>query len=530
MCEIVGVKLIMVKLPTTAMQEMQQQTYFRPEWTCGRYNSMSETAIMYNLIAGESFFFESHSAVVIGEILEVPRNGQININIISEHTGIATESIVQFAEMLVDNGLLCNQIFSKEEIRKLRIKQGLNIKESSPQMQLLNNGPIDMSSAEEDYQNTLNINNRIPTAMLELTYNCSERCIHCYNAGATRNDCEVSGRNRNEMSLEDYRTLIDELYELGTYKVVLTGGDPFSKPIVWEIIDYLYQKNIAFDIFTNGQSITDKIERLVDYYPRLIGLSVYSGISEVHDKITRVKGSFEKTISVATQLSDYGIPIVFKCVVFKINANSYHTVKPLAKQLGAILQIEINLSNGIDGDTSIVNHLRLPTEILEIILQDPQVPMYVDAEHPRNGGGPKPMDAYPCRAGIESFNITPDGMVVPCCAFHMPFGNVRHQSLKDILNEEGVRTWRNVRIRDMEECGRHPECDYCYLCAGNNYLEHGTPLKASQVSCFMAKVRYGLVQKLLSGNNPLNGKSVEECLNELTIDDVQTFGKEISKH
>ena len=119
-----------------------------------------------------------------------------------------------------------------------------------------------MSCAEEDYQNSLNSDKCIPTAMLELTYNCSERCIHCYNAGATRNDCEISGRNRDEMLIDDYKRLIDELYELGTYKVVLTGGDPFSKPIVWDIIEYLYQKDIAFDIFTNGQSITDKIERL----------------------------------------------------------------------------------------------------------------------------------------------------------------------------------------------------------------------------------------------------------------------------
>lgn len=115
--------------------------------------------------------------------------------------------------------------------------------------------------------------------MLELTYNCSEKCIHCYNAGATRNDCEVSKRNRDELNFEDYKRIIDELYELGTYKVCLTGVDPFSKPIVWDIIDYLYRKNIAFDIFTNGQSITDKVDKLIGYYPRFIGLSIYSGES-----------------------------------------------------------------------------------------------------------------------------------------------------------------------------------------------------------------------------------------------------------
>lgn len=509
---------------------MQQRNYFRPEWTCGRYNDKAETALMYNLMEGESYFFESHSARVIGDLLSVSRNGSIDIGTMSERTGIAMESLGQFMELLADKGLVCDRLPSKEEIRSLRIRQGYLIKGTQPPTILQSIGPIEVSSAEEDYQSSLDMEHCIPTVMIELTYNCSERCIHCYNAGATRNDCEVSGRNRDEIAIEDYRRLIDELYDMGTYKVVLTGGDPFSKPIAWEIIEYLYQKGIAFDIYTNGQSITDKVEKLADLYPRLIGLSIYSGISDVHDKITRVKGSFDRTISVASRLADLGVPMAFKCVVFKTNVKSYHTVKPLAKQYGAVMQIEINLSNGIDGDTSVVNHLRLPKEALEVVMRDPQVPMYVGGDRPDYGDVIKPKEAYPCRAGIENFNVTPDGMVVPCCSFHLPLGNIREQSLKEILSGEAVRKWRTVRVGDMEECGEHPYCGFCYLCAGNNYLEHGTPLKASQVSCYMAKVRYGLAEKLKSGEDLLHGHSVEEKLQSMEIEEVKPFGKEISKH
>jgi hypothetical protein len=52
--------------------------YFRPIWTCGRYNENAQAAILYNLIAGMSYFFESYSAMVIGEILSAPRNGEMN--------------------------------------------------------------------------------------------------------------------------------------------------------------------------------------------------------------------------------------------------------------------------------------------------------------------------------------------------------------------------------------------------------------------------------------------------------------------
>ena len=52
--------------------------YFRPIWTCGRYNENAQAAILYNLIAGMSYFFECYSAMVIGEILSAPRNGEMN--------------------------------------------------------------------------------------------------------------------------------------------------------------------------------------------------------------------------------------------------------------------------------------------------------------------------------------------------------------------------------------------------------------------------------------------------------------------
>lgn len=508
---------------------MKTTVIYRPEWTCGRYNAKADTAIMYNLIAGQSYFFESYSAQVIREILSLPRNGSVELQTIAEHTGISIESICGFTEPLSEAGLICLKPYSRDEILAVRYAQAKNIITNNPQYDIQTNGQINISTAEQAYADSLNSNDGIASVMLELTYNCSEKCIHCYNAGATRNDCETGKRHRDEMGIEDYKRIIDELYNLGVYKVCLTGGDPFSKPIVWDIIDYLYKKDIAFDIFTNGQSITDKIDRLTDYYPRFIGLSVYSAIPEIHDKITRIKGSFHKTIAVAEQLSKYGIPMAFKCVVFKTNVKSYHTVKPLAKRYGAVLQIETNLCNGMDGDTSITNHLRLPKNVLEILLRDPDIPMYVGSERPLCGGEAKPSDACPCGAGTDNLNITPDGIVTPCCTFPFPLGNVKTQSLQDILQGEAIRQWRNTRVGDIEECGQHEKCNFCYLCAGNNYLEHGTWTKPSAVSCYMAEVRYDLSQKLKRGEDVLMGQTVTERLSRIDIEDVSSFTKEI-KH
>ena len=65
-----------------------------PIWTCGRYNAKKHVALMYNLLAGYSYFFESYSADVIGQVLAVPRSGLVEVEKIASATGIAEESVI----------------------------------------------------------------------------------------------------------------------------------------------------------------------------------------------------------------------------------------------------------------------------------------------------------------------------------------------------------------------------------------------------------------------------------------------------
>ena len=510
---------------------MTQKLIYRPEWTCGRFNQEAETAIMYNLISGVSSFFESYSAIVIGKILSIPKNGYIRVETIAAHTGIAVESILEFVHVLKDNGLVTDRVLSRDEITEIRRKQGQFYREHPINRDPNDdNGQIDMSTAEQKYAMSLDINKCIPTVMIELTYNCSERCIHCYNSGASRNDSEVSHRNRQEMTLDDYKNMIDNLYDMGLYKVCLSGGDPFSKPHIWEIIDYIYKKDIAFDIFTNGQSIVGNADRLAWYYPRLVGLSIYSSLSDVHDRITRVKGSLDRTLSVAGQLSDLGVNMAFKCVVFRTNVKSYRSVKKLADEYGAIPQFEINLTNGVDGDVSVTENLGLPDNIMEIVLRDHNIPMYIGLESGIDGIMKKPLDAHPCKAGIYSFSITPEGDFQLCCAFPVSFGNVRELSLNQILESESLKKWRTVSVKDIEKCGRLDKCNFCFLCVGNGYIEHGTPLKPPTISCHMAELRYNLARKLVTGSDPLEGKNIDERLSEVEIPETKEFSRRMKEN
>ena len=507
----------------------QPNIYYRPVWTCGRYNEKAQAAIYYNLIAGMSYFFESYSAMVIGEILSVPRNGTVDIDIIAKKLNIANESIVPFFQQLEQMGIVSSVLPTYNIIADYRRRvseyncQQTQMVEKTTQEKL----PYSISNAERLYTEKVG---GVTSVMFELTYRCSEKCIHCYNEGATRNDEEVSTRgDREELTLDEYKRLIDDLYEQGLVKVCLTGGDPFSKSFVWELIDYLFNKGIAFDVFTNGQRIVNDVERLANYYPRLVGVSIYSGIPEVHDYITRIKGSWERSMSVVRQLSVLGVPMNLKCCVMRPNVKSYYLVADIAKQYGAVPQFEISLTDSIEGDRCVSKYLRMTPEQLEIVLRDDNVSLYVGKEAPNYGGQQKPLEENPCGAGYNSFCITPEGNLIPCCAFHTLFGNIKERSVSEIIEgSKELLYWRGLKLSDYEECGRYAYCAYCNLCPGNNFIEHGTPLKASEVNCYMAKTRFTLAQKMILGFDPLNGKTLRERLAELPDFKSTMIRKEMS--
>lgn len=493
--------------------------YFRPEWTCGRYNQEHHVAIYYNLIAGLCYFFEDDSADVIGEVLKAEKNASFSLEEISQKLKISIDSLTPFFGQLLSCSLVTKSIPTKEGIADYR-KQLSEYKCNRTQKEVRTTQeklPYEMSNAEMDY--TARVGG-ITSAMFELTYNCSEKCIHCYNVGATRNDSEQSFRaDRTELQLDDYKRIIDDLYEQGLIKVTLSGGDPFSKPIVWDIIDYLYHKGIATVIFTNGQRIVNDVQRLADYYPCLVGISIYSGVEEDHDYITRVKGSWKKSVSVMEQLSALAVPMNLKCCVMRSNVRTYYTVVDLAKKLGAVPQFEIGVSDSVDGDRCVSQHLRLTKEQLEIVLRDDNVPLYVGKEAPNFGGQPKLMDRNCCGGGNNNCCITPEGNVIPCVSFHAKFGSAKEQNISQIYkNSEGWKWWNEVTLQQYEECGRYDYCAYCNLCPGHNFAEHGTPLKASEHCCYFAKARHELAQKMMNGYDPLQGRTLAEALQALPDD------------
>ncbi len=177
---------------------MRATDFYRPEWTCGRYDALHHAALMYNLLEGMAYFFEDVSADVMGVILSIPTNGKMSLAELSGECGLSENDLHPFIQQLAQLNLVTQELVTENGVNEYRHtlsewKRTHKFTKPKPTIEKL---PFEMSNAEMAYAEKVG---GVTAVMLELTYNCSEKCIHCYNVGATRNvNCTPKvGRGKN---------------------------------------------------------------------------------------------------------------------------------------------------------------------------------------------------------------------------------------------------------------------------------------------------------------------------------------------
>ncbi len=499
----------------------QNDVFFRPPWTCGKYNAEKHVAIMFNLLSRMNYFYENESAEVIGYVLATSPGGKVDVEETSLKCNIAPSSILKFFNELCSMGILSDKVITKEIIARYRNECKGKVTPPTIGARANELSEEGVQSAYQAYTNAVNDRVIISDVMFELTYRCQAQCIHCYNPGATRNDSERSGRaDMEELDLNDYYRIIDDLCENGLVSATITGGDPFMHPFVWQIIDYLYKNDVSVSIYTNGIGLYGKEERLSSLFPYRVQCSLYSDIPAIHDKITRTKGSWIRTVHVMDRLHELGVPVDVACPIMQSNLKSYHGVKQYVNKYGSTPAFDVMLTDSISGDKCASQHLRLSTEQLSVVLLDEDVIQHIhlDQKNDDTFVDRNYLEGPPCGAIINSFCINPNGDVTPCCAFHKVLGNIKQQSIRKIVNNnEFINNWRSTKEKDYGECYTHEYCFYCFFCPGNNYNEVGEHLNGGENNCYLAKARYNLAMRLNSGENILNGKTIEECIQDLEI-------------
>jgi MoaA/NifB/PqqE/SkfB family radical SAM enzyme len=261
-------------------------------------------------------------------------------------------------------------------------------------------------------------------AHLELTYRCNWRCVFCYNPRHF---------DRRGLSLDEWTKVLDDLRELGTLSVTLTGGEPLAHPEFAAIARAVRGRELALRIFTNGALVSEELSEVIaEVRPLAVEMSLHGASAETHDRVTGAPHSFEAMFSGLERLKRRGVPLVLKSLVTRLNEQEIDAMIALAERSGVNHQLDADVTPRDDGDEGLLGYRASPVAVEQMYRRTAE-------QGPLPWAGREP-GGVNCGLGRITVAVDPEGEVYPCLQWRRSsLGNVREARLRDLWRSSGAR-------------------------------------------------------------------------------------------
>lgn len=311
----------------------------------------------------------------------------------------------------------------------------------------------------------------LPILNIILTRRCNARCITCEY---------WRGDAGEELTLEDYRSLLEELSELEPYAVALTGGEPLLRRDVFALAEGVKRMGVRCYLITNGILLERYVDETAELFDQ-VWVSLDAPSAELHDRLRGVE-CFEKIVDGLRKLkSRTPSPTVeIRSLVHRENFRVMREIVSFVREVGvdriSFLPVDVE-SEAFGRDTVPASRDTLLTPREEIGELEREVEEFIQTytgeiksgfirggekelrwlvHHYRRYCGLERKSRFVnCLAPFVSTVIDSDGAVRPCY-FLPPVGNIKHQSLREILNNTAYRS-----IRKRFKRGEIKECKLC---------------------------------------------------------------------
>ena len=287
---------------------------------------------------------------------------------------------------------------------------------------------------------------------IELTHHCNFRCQHCYIPDFSAPDL---------LSTERLLTLLEELAEIGTLFLTLTGGELFLRRDWLTVARRARELGFALRLFSNGALIDDAVADAVAGLSCAVEISLYSMDEATFETLTRRPGSFAKTLQGVERLRARGVEVLLKVPMTTRNYRDIDAVAAYAEEVGAGFQVSPTIMAKKNGDPATLA-LRVPQQDLLPHYGGPHLGCHIPEEDPTDPRRDGPL----CAAANRYCNITSSGDVMACNILPGSDGNVRERSFRDVwenspwLNQ--VRAIRRDNLHTCKTCSRLPYCGRCH--------------------------------------------------------------------
>ncbi len=118
----------------------------------------------------------------------------------------------------------------------------------------------------------------------------TKRCnLHCKMCNVWETKCP-------EVDTAGMKQIIDRLDELGVAVVQLTGGEPFLRRDLGELVRYADAKGLVVQISTNGTLPVSIYQKALELPLDSVGVSLHSYQPSTHDRINGLPGSWKRAV------------------------------------------------------------------------------------------------------------------------------------------------------------------------------------------------------------------------------------------
>ncbi len=317
--------------------------------------------------------------------------------------------------------------------------------------------------------------NRLPILVLYPHSQCNCRCIMC-------DTWKVS--QVHEIGATEWSRFFRELPGLGVQWIVLSGGEPLMHSDLPGLISELRESKSRITVLTNGlllEKMAPSIAHAID--DLIVSLD---GPRQTHDRIRGMRGAFDLLCDGIRKLREIRPDLVIgsRCTVQRENYSQLRETARIAKELklnsisflaadldstafnrspnwSALHSAGVALaSEEIEGLQKEVDSLIDQFGIQEgFVLDTPEKLRRIVTHFRAHLGYLEPI-APECNAPWVSAVIESDGIVRPCF-FHRSIGNIKKQSLDQILNSAHA-----LKFREQLDIARDPVCRRC-VCSLN---------------------------------------------------------------
>ena len=355
-------------------------------------------------------------------------------------------------------------------------------------------------------------NKHMPNPVINITKRCNLSCKHCYA------DANFEIEEKEEMTLTEITSLIDSIIKRlplvnSELKIMLSGGEPFIRKDIFDIIKYIYDKGFIPAVNSNALLINDIDMILLKQYNVELLVSLDGSEKKTHEFI-RGMNTYNKTIEKIKSLVTSEVNITISMTVHNDNLNEVTSFIDLAIKLG-IKKIAFNPINILDrADKMKLNRIRLSEyyKILEEKSKSSVEAFHLISETDyANQGAILLMNItfdY-CGVGAASLVVDYDGSVYPCfntMKKELKLGNIKDNDIFYIWeNSIILRGLRSLNVNNFSESCQ--KCCVKYYCGGGCRGEAYYKNKSLCSKCpYCSDIKESIIEflfRISEGNNEI---------------------------